>query len=51
MFELTELFSGVLSLPSGPIDRVTLAPDSAVAEIIDGNGQLFSGKYGMDLLD
>ena len=42
MFELTESFSGFLSLPGGPIDRLTLDPNSAVAEIIDGNGQLFS---------
>ena len=41
MFELTESFSGVLSLPGGPIDRMTLSPDSAVAEIIDDDGQLF----------
>ena len=51
VFELTESFSGVLSLPGGPIDRLTLAPDSAVAEIIDGNDQLFSIKYDMETLD
>ena len=41
VFELTESFSSVLSLPGGPINRVTLAPDSAVAEILDEDGQLF----------
>ena len=39
VFELTESFSGLLSLPGGPINKVTLAPDSAVAEIIDDDGQ------------
>ena len=41
VFELTESFSGLLSLPGGPIDRVTLDPDRAVAQIIDDDGQLF----------
>ena len=42
MFELTESFSGALSLSGGPIDRLTLAPNSAVAEIDDDDGQFIS---------
>ena len=38
VFELTESFSGVLSLPNGPIDRLTLTPESADAFICDDNG-------------